>query len=290
MRARDLAPLGVLALIAAITAAWWALALWPLPEEAPAWIARTRSVCFGTTATGLPDGGGWLLLVAEPISLIAVLLVLWGGSVRDGLRALAARVWGRATLHAAALLVVVGVSAAAWRVKTASATDLPRLALTPPEAYPRLDREAPPLALRDHRGETVSLEPFRGRPILLTFAYAHCQTVCPLLVREVQAVRRRLPASEPVVLVVTLDPWRDVPSRLPHIAASWGFEGDELLLGGTVGEVEEVLEAWNVASFRDTATGEIEHASLVYLLDRDGRIAFATAGGAEQLAALLERL
>ena len=290
MRARELAPVGVLALIATITAGWWALALWPLPVEAPGWLARTRFVCFGTTATGLPDGGGWLLLIAEPISLIAVLLVVWGGAVRDGVRALAGRPWGRGALHAAVLLVVIGVSAAAWRVKTASATDLPPLAVIAPDTYPRLDREAPPLELRDHRGETVSLDQFRGRPVLLTFAYAHCQTVCPLLVRDVQAVRRRLPAFEAVVLVVTLDPWRDVPSRLPHIAASWGLEGDELLLGGAVEEVEAALEAWNVASFRDAATGNIEHPSLVYLLDRHGRIAFAAAGGAEQLAMLLERL
>ena len=53
---------------------------------------------------------------------------------------------------------------------------------------------------------------------------------------------------------------------------------------------EAVLAAWNVRSFRDTATGTIEHPSLVYLLDRDGRIAFAAAGGAEPLAMLLERL
>lgn len=290
MRARELAPVGVLALIAAITAGWWALALWPLPVETPGWLARTRSVCFGTSGTGLPDGGGWLLLIAEPISLITVLLVVWGGAVRDGMRALARRPWGRAGLHGAVLLVVIGVSAAAWRVKTASATDLPRLVSITPETYPRLDRRAPPLTLRDHRGATVALEQFRGRPVLLTFAYAHCETVCPLLVRDVQAVRRRLPTLEPVVLVVTLDPWRDVPSRLPHIAASWGFEGDELLLGGTVEEVEAVLAAWNVRSFRNMATGTIEHPSLVYLLDRDGRIAFAAAGGATQLAMLLERL
>lgn len=289
MRARELVPVGVLALIAAITAAWWALALWPLPEEAPSWLARTRYVCFGSTVTGLPNGGGWLLLIAEPISLTAVLLVVWGGAVRDGLRVLAARPWGRIALHAAVALAVVGVTAAAWRVRTATAAALPALTMPPPDTYPRLDRDAPPLALRDHRGEPVSLAQFRGRPVLLTFAYAHCQTVCPLLVRDVQAARRRVPELEAVALIVTLDPWRDVPSRLPHIAASWGLEHQEILLGGTVEEVEQVLEAWNVATYRDPATGEIQHPSLVYVLDRRGRIAFAAAGGADHLAALLER-
>jgi len=290
MRARELAAVGVLALIVAITAAWWTLALWPWPDEAPSWLARTRYVCFGTTDSGLPNGGGWLLLIGEPISLTAVLLVVWGGAVRDGVRALASRPGGRAALHAAVLLVAVGVTAAAWRVKTASATDVSHLAAAAPLTYPRLDREPPPLALRDQRGEAVTLDQFHGRPVLLTFAYAHCRTVCPLLVRDVQAARRRVPDLEPVALVVTLDPWRDVPSRLPHIAASWGLEPDEFLLGGTVDAVQAVLDAWNVAYFRDPATGDVEHPSLVYLLDRTGRIAFAAAGGADQLAALLRRL
>ncbi len=290
MRARELTAVGALALIAAITAAWWALALWPLPAEAPGWLARTRYVCFGTTSSGLPNGGGWVLLIAQPLSLIAVLMAIWGGAVRDGLRAAAARRWGRVALRGAVVALLVGVTAAAWRVRSAAASALPELATVVPATYPRLDREAPPLALDDHRGEPVTLERFRGRPVLLTFAYAHCETVCPLLVRDVQAARRRTDALAPAALVVTLDPWRDVPSRLPHIAKSWGLEGDELFLGGSVEEVEQVLEAWNVARFRDPATGEVEHPSLVYVLDREGRIAYAAAGGADFLVALLERL
>ena len=41
--------LALLTLVAiiAITAAWWALALWPVGASAPEWLARTRSACFG---------------------------------------------------------------------------------------------------------------------------------------------------------------------------------------------------------------------------------------------------
>lgn len=290
MRARELAAVGALALIAAITVAWWAFALWPLPAEAPGWLARTRYVCFGTTASGLPNGGGWVLLIAEPLSLTALLLAVWGGAVRDGLRAAAARPWGRAALRLSVVALLVGVTAAAWRVRSVFASGLPELAAFAPETYPRLDRPAPPLALEDHRGDSVTLDRFRGRPVLLTFAYAHCQTVCPLLVHDVRAARRRADELAPVALVVTLDPWRDVPTRLPHIAESWGLEEDEHLLGGSVDAVEEALDAWNVARFRDPNTGEVEHPSLVYLLDSDGRIAYAAAGGADLLTALLERL
>jgi hypothetical protein len=48
--------------ILVITASWWAMALWPVAASAPEWFLRTREVCFGATATGLPNAGGWLLL------------------------------------------------------------------------------------------------------------------------------------------------------------------------------------------------------------------------------------
>jgi len=80
MTARGALALGALATILAITAAWWALALWPL-AGAPAWLARTREVCFGAAPGGLPDAGGWILLIGEPVGLVTVLAVVWGGAL-----------------------------------------------------------------------------------------------------------------------------------------------------------------------------------------------------------------
>lgn len=80
-----------------------------------------------------------------------------------------------------------------------------------PSTYSRLDRPAPGFALIDQRGSQIEFDRFRGRPVLVTLAYAHCETVCRVVVRDVLATRRRLAATQPVVaLVVTLDPWRDV--------------------------------------------------------------------------------
>ena len=47
---------------------------------------------------------------------------------------------------------------------------------------------------------------FRGRPVLVTFAYAHCDTICPLVVGDVLAAQRQLTDRSPAVVVVTLDP------------------------------------------------------------------------------------
>src|SRR5581483_4851306 len=88
MRLGSRLALGALALILAITMAWWALALWPLPAGAPAWLLLTRAACFGAAPGGLPDTYGWMTLVGEPAMMLGMLYVLWGDLVAAGLRAL----------------------------------------------------------------------------------------------------------------------------------------------------------------------------------------------------------
>ena len=69
MSRRDALGLSLLAAVGGITAAWWALALWPLDAGAPTWLVRTRFVCFGSSENGLPHAGGWIALIGEPIAI-----------------------------------------------------------------------------------------------------------------------------------------------------------------------------------------------------------------------------
>ena len=80
--------LALLTLVAiiAITAAWWALALWPVGASEPEWLLRTRAACFGSAPGGLPDAGGWVLLIGEPLGMTAFFLALWRHAVADDLR------------------------------------------------------------------------------------------------------------------------------------------------------------------------------------------------------------
>ena len=285
-----------------ITAAWWALALWPV-DGTPEWLARTRAVCFGVAADGLPDLGGWIGLIGGPLGMLVILLAGWSRGARGllrrarGSRAMAAALGG---LVLGAILLLTG---AGWRVQDALASggeptgvlgaDAALFDDVVPETYPRIDRPAPPLALAAHTGRVVDLASLRGRPVLVTFAYAHCATICPLLVRNALHVREALAgtAAEPAVLVVTLDPWRDTPSRLASMARDWGLPArDVWILGGSVDEVEAALDAWEVPRTRDPDTGTIAHPALTWIIDRDGRLAHATTGATNTLVQLLERL
>ena len=274
----------------AITAAWWLLALWPA-ADAPAWLERTRYVCFGVNETGLPDGGGWIGLIAGPLGMLSILSVGWWRAFANVLH----KRGGIAALTPVAMGVLMLAAGAMWRVAEARTFDPnePPAAALPPETYPRLDQPAPALELTSQAGTTLSLAALRGRPVLVTFAYAHCATVCPVVVKQTLAAQQMLKGttSYPAVLVVTLDPWRDTPSRLPALAASWELPtGEAWVLSGSVERVEAVLNAWNIPRTRDESTGEVTHPSLVYVVDTNRRIAFASTGGSENLAALLRRL
>ncbi len=269
-------------LIVLTTVAWWALALWPAPG-APEWLTRTRALCFGSAPDGLPDAGGWILLVGQPLGMIGVLIAVWGSELRAALSAASGRFAGRVLLAGTAVLLLTGATLAAARVRADDAEPFDPVAGGDP--LTRLNDPAPALTLVDQHGDTVSLSDFQGRPVLVTFAFAHCQTVCPVVVREALEARRATADRQTAVLVVTLDPWRDTPARLPSIAAGWELGGDAHVLSGEVDGVERVLSNWRIPRVRNEATGDLSHPAMVYVVSPAGRLVYALPGG---MAALTE--
>jgi protein SCO1/2 len=298
---REVVALGGLATIALISAAWWALALWPAGDVPPEWLVRTRAVCFGTRPDGLPGPEGWGALIFQPLGMLGILLIGWRAEVQGGLRALGSRPLGRWALATSAVLLVVGLVAAGARVRVAVAASAELApvklgsARRPDGGQPGFrvdDRPAPALDLLDQAGANVTLEEYRGRPLLVTFVFGHCETICPLIVRETVAARRRLAAEgvDAAAVVLTLDPWRDTPARLEYLSSSLGLGTDERLLGGEVSVVEETLDRWDGPRERDLQTGDIVHPPLVYVIDAAGRVAFAAAGGEDLLVDLVRRV
>jgi protein SCO1/2 len=278
------------------------LALWPAGDVPPEWLARTRAVCFGTRPDGLPGPEGWGALIFQPLGMLGILLIGWRQEIQGGLRALSSRPVGRWALATSAVLLVAGIVAAGARVRVAIAASAEfapvelASARGPdgglPAGYRVEDRPAPALDLLDQAGANVTLEEYAGRPLLVTFVFGHCETICPLIVRETVAARRRLAAEgvDAAAVVLTLDPWRDTPSRLEYLASRLGLETDERLLGGEVSVVEEALDRWDVPRERDLRTGDIVHPPLVYVIDVSGRVAFAAAGGEDLLVDLVRQV
>jgi cytochrome oxidase Cu insertion factor (SCO1/SenC/PrrC family) len=121
----------------------------------------------------------------------------------------------------------------------------------------------------------------------VTFAYGHCTTVCPATVQNVDIARRRAGRPGIRLVVLTVDPWRDTPERLPTIAGHWGLApGDRVLSGDTL-VVERALDGLGIGRQRDATTGDVAHATTTMILDGSGRLTWRVDGGWERLERLL---
>jgi cytochrome oxidase Cu insertion factor (SCO1/SenC/PrrC family) len=273
----DRAGIVLLATCLLVTAAWWALALAPV-QEPPPWLAVARSVCFGSTPTGLPDTYGWLLLTLAPGSMLIGIFGVWGRDIASGL----VRGWrnglARAAIVASAVLMAAGTIWAGARVAEglaiANTRYEPLASASMPDNYPRLDLEPPAFRLVDQNGETYTPAKLRGKVTLVTFAFAHCQTICPVIVNTIRNAAARMGSSAPQLLVVTLDPWRDTPSRLAKMHGDWALPAGAHILSGEVDDVTAALDGFNVPWQRNENDGNVVHPPLIYVIDADGRIAY----------------
>lgn len=283
---------------AVATAALWGLAFYPANAAEAGLLVRAQVACFGRTPGGLPEPYGWMLLVLAPGSFVAALLAVY----RAELRAL----WVRARhtpVVAMALLAGTGalMAEAHWvGGRIAEARRVQAAALAPfampeslPESYPRTHDPLPEFSLVDQHGAQVNAQSLTGQVTLLTFVFAHCQTMCPTLVKTLKDVRAELGPTTPVaVALITLDPWRDTPAALPSLVKPWGATGpQDRVLSGTPEQVNAALDAFGVARSRDGKNGDVGHAPVVMVVDAQGKVAYRFNGPpVEWLATAVQRL
>lgn len=250
----------------------------PTGPENDSWVAAARAACFGSTPTGLPELHGWMLLVLAPSMLLASLLTMFREEATDGWRWLTGPGAGRVLGIA---LVVLAMGPALWAgTRVERALRLERVSYEPeireplPDGYPRLARPVPEFRLVDQTGKAFDHAMLQGTPTILTFVFAHCQTVCPLLVDRAREAADVLGPGQVQIVLLTLDPWRDSPASLPGLAEQWRLQPPTRLLSGDPGEVDRVLDAFQVARERNEQNGDVNHPPLLYIVDATGQITY----------------
>lgn len=279
-----------------VSLGWWFFALAPLSATSPEWVAAARAVCFGSLPNGLPEGYGWITLVMTPLLVTTVLVVLWAADLSRDLRWLRSHPEGRLLLY---VLVFVMTASVLWGVgrvrqvaQASQALSAPNT--TPeelPEHYPRLAQPAPRFQLVDQHGGSLTNEDLLGRPVVLTFAFAHCQTICPGLVATLKSALEQVPEPRPGLVIITADPWRDTPAALPRLASGWQLGAQDHVLSGEVEQVLAVAEAFEVPLGRNLQNGDVTHPGMAFLLDSEGRLAYRfNDPSARWIVEALERL
>src|SRR2546422_10782895 len=102
-----------------------------------------------------------------------------------------------------AILALVGAVVLTAAPRAARAHDAPEragAAALPGSPSPSLAviGPAPPFALVDPTGRSVSLADYAGRVVLLSFVYTTCRSACPLVTQRMAVLQRRLREAGPV--------------------------------------------------------------------------------------------
>ena len=283
----------------AISMIWWGLAFWPVSQVSPQWLARTQFVCFGSRPNGLPDTFGWMLLFGGPASLLVTMIFTYGTELRREITSVLSHRterWLLLFLLGAFSLELGWMTTRVIQIKQAESAGFVDAAIDAvdvhlPESYPRLFEQAPDFNLINEKGESVSLNDFKGTPLILTFAFAHCPSVCPLLIENTKNALLQMNPQSVRAVFITLDPWRDTPTSLPSLAKKWGLPANASILSGPVKDVTNTLKSFNVIWQRDENTGEVVHPTLTYVIDRENRMAYSFQNASSQwLVDAIQRL
>jgi protein SCO1 len=147
--------------------------------------------------------------------------------------------------------------------------------------------------LVDQAGANVSLDVFRGHPVLIAMFYGTCPAACPTLTHDIKGIEGQLTAEERAdlrVLMVSFDPERDKPAALEALAAKhkvdltrWKFATSS---ESGVREISTVLGV----QYRRIDNGEYSHSTKIVLLDRDGAMVTALEGLRQPPDELLAKL
>jgi len=136
------------------------------------------------------------------------------------------------------------------------------------------------LPLIDQSGKAVGLDLYAGGPVLVTMFYGSCPHVCPMLIATAQRYERELPEAGRQrlrVLMVSLDPDRDTPAKLGEVAQRHRVDLARWTLARTGADDVRRLAAALGIQYRKLPDGEFSHATVITLLDPQGRIVKQTS-------------
>jgi len=140
---------------------------------------------------------------------------------------------------------------------------------------------APGFSLTDQDNRKVSLGEFRGKVVLLSFIYTHCEAACPLTTAKLASVHDTLRGKDLHIVSVSIDPAHDTPAVLKDYGKQ--FKGVDFrtwsFLTGPEDKVNDILLDYKVSPQwhgKRGPTGEVVSVSIVdhvlktYLIDRKG--------------------
>lgn len=134
---------------------------------------------------------------------------------------------------------------------------------------------APDFNLISQDGARLSLRDFRGKVVVVTFIYASCTDICPMLTANMANVQDKLGSAfgpRVAFVSITVDPEHDTPEVLKQYAQDFGADLDGwAFLTGDPTIIREVGHKYGMFA-RKVAEGNVDHTFLTSLIDPIGTL------------------
>lgn len=127
---------------------------------------------------------------------------------------------------------------------------------------------------KDQNGKTFQWKDTQGKVLLVSMVYTSCQQTCPLIMSEMSALQKALPAAlqdKVEVLLFSMDPKRDTPERLKAYAQERKLNPNWRLLNGAEDDVQE-LGAVLGFRYKKMETGDFAHSNIFTVVDQKGQM------------------
>ena len=113
----------------------------------------------------------------------------------------------------------------------------------------------------------------RGRVLVAAMMYTSCTAVCPRVVDDMLGIEKqlRLRDREGVTFVLfSLDPARDTPLALRQFAMGHGLAASDWHLFTASDDGVRELSAVLGVKYKAQQDGQIAHAAMIFVIDREG--------------------
>lgn len=127
--------------------------------------------------------------------------------------------------------------------------------------------------LTAHNSQTVTDKDMAGRPFLIFFGYTHCLDICHTTLFEMSEILKAMgPNAKVGALFVTVDPERDTPEVLKDYLSN--FDPRIIGLTGKHEALDPMLEKYRIFWKKTPSASDdysVDHTTVVYLMDKNGR-------------------
>jgi protein SCO1/2 len=124
---------------------------------------------------------------------------------------------------------------------------------------------APDFELRDEQGRPVSMRALRGKPVVVTFLYSHCEDTCPITAQTIRGALDDLGHDVPAI-AISVDPPNDTPPSARKFLAEQRTSGRIRFVLGTRAELRRLWSGYAITPQRVTE----EHMARITLVDTRG--------------------